>query len=106
VTVFAVERNVPGLGLQAQGAPAETKPLLELGGMPNQRARFALIATVYPQGKRAYSGSTIVVTGEDDSDGAFPQEKTHLAEPGWGTVIVEPLYTTAVRFSTSRSRIS
>ena len=37
------------------------------------------------------SGSTIGVTGEDDSDGAFPQEKTHLAEPGWGTVIVEPL---------------
>jgi hypothetical protein len=37
-----------------------------------------------------YSGSTIGVTGQDDSNGAFPQEKTHLAEPGWGTVIVEP----------------
>jgi hypothetical protein len=42
-------------------------------------------------GYAAYSGSTIGVTGKNDSDGAFPQEKTHLAEPGWGTVIVEPL---------------
>ena len=38
-----------------------------------------------------YSGSTIGVTGEDALDGAFPQEKTHLTESGWGTVIVKPL---------------
>jgi hypothetical protein len=37
------------------------------------------------------SDSTIGVTSEDDSDGSFPQEKTHHAEPGWGRVIEEPL---------------
>ncbi len=37
------------------------------------------------------SGSTIGVTSEDGSDGAFHQEKTHLTEAGRGTVIVEPL---------------
>jgi hypothetical protein len=30
--------------------------------------------------RAAYIGSTIGVTGKDDSDGAFPQEKTHLVE--------------------------
>jgi hypothetical protein len=39
---------------------------------------------------RRYGGSTIGVTGEDASDGAFHQEKPHLAKAGQGTVIVEP----------------
>ncbi len=41
--------------------------------------------------KCGLSDSTIGVTGEDDSDGAFPQEKTHHAEPGWGIVLEESL---------------
>jgi hypothetical protein len=41
--------------------------------------------------KFGLSDSTIGVTGEDNSDGAFPQEKTHHAEPGWGIVIEESL---------------
>ena len=35
------------------------------------------------------SGSTIGLTGEDASTGAFPQEKPHLSKAGWGMVIVE-----------------
>ncbi len=41
--------------------------------------------------KPSLGGSTIGVAHEDDSNGAFRQEKTHLTEFGWGTVIVEPL---------------
>jgi hypothetical protein len=41
--------------------------------------------------KAGLGGSTIDVIHEDQFNRAFPQEKTHLAEFGWGTVIVEPL---------------
>ncbi len=40
---------------------------------------------------RAFNDATIGVTSEADSDGAFPQEKSHHAEPGWGIVIEESL---------------
>jgi hypothetical protein len=57
--------------------------------MPDFVACYRLGGPLCRPEERVYGGSTIGVTGENVSHGAFPQEKPRLSKAGWGTVIVE-----------------